>query len=609
MEAFNSNTYTVRQLLKNEIDEKDRGKNYFVPPYQRPYAWEENQVKKLIDDIYEKFLEKDSTGYYPYFIGGIVLSQESILGQERSSKSLEVIDGQQRLTTVILILASIVQLLKFQERKFQEREDASIHLVHDIIELLKTKSLNLETMRVEEKYILERSDNLSSDYKEILDLLMNEKVSSATFLKERLKNNDETHNLINIVITILERIENYDDIELIEFTIQLLNNTWLVVTKTISFDTGIFIFEKLNDSGKQLEPQDLLKNYLFRTSSDKEYRNLSIKWNEFLKAVKEINTTKTKILPRDFLDNYLTIIGNNIIPKDGKKNKLFNEYKLLHDNTFDNSMEILDDLIDIAKEYQSIKRNTTLTSYINAINFKLGYLIILSFYKRYPTEYIKYKNEILSNVIRLGLVYLIIGQSKNLSILVPQICNEIITKGDDIQTTLTKINISINELLVKKKDIFDEVISSTNVYRKKQLTKLILRMIEYHLNKNKVNTANITLIMPQDYSSECNYEDINEDNSMKYANYIGNLLLDTNNYINQEEICFEKRYSHTKSFDTLLINDLNKIIKIKNKELILENRIEPITWGKSDIINRSQSLADSAVFIIIDDNLDQEFFN
>jgi uncharacterized protein with ParB-like and HNH nuclease domain len=609
MEAFDSNTYTVRQLLKNEIDEKDRGKNYFVPPYQRPYAWEENQVKKLIDDIYEKFLEKDSTGYYPYFIGGIVLSQESILGPERSSKSLEVIDGQQRLTTVILILASIVQLLKFQERKFLEREDASEHLIKDIVELLKTKSLNLETMTVEEKYILERSDNLSSDYKEILDLLMNVKVSSSTFLKEKLKNNDETNNLINIVILILEKIENYDDIELIEFTIQLLNNTWLVVTKTISFDTGIFIFEKLNDSGKLLEPQDLLKNYLFRTSTKEEYDELTKRWNSFLQEVKDINTTKSKILPRDFLDNYLTIIGKNIIPKDGKKNKLFNEYKLLHENSFDVSMDLLDDLIDIAKEYQKIKRDNSWALHINAINFKLGYLIVLAFYKKYPNEYLKNKQVILANVVRLGLVYLIVGQSKNLSTIIPQICNEIALKGTDIQSTLSDINKYINDLLNKKRDIFDEVISSTNVYRKKQLTKLIIKILEFHLSEDKVNSGNIVLAMPQDYYPECKYEGINEDNSLKYANYIGNLLLDINIYNNDDSICFNDRYLQHASSDTLLINDLSKIIYIKNETLALEDNLVYTNWGKNNIIERSQAIAKTALFLIIDDNLDREFFN
>jgi len=608
MEAFESKTYNIRRLLKNEVDESDRGKNYFIPPYQRKYAWEEDEVKKLINDIFEQLDKKDESGYSPYFIGGIVLSKQSMIGEDRSAKSLEVIDGQQRLTTIVLILASIVQLLKFQGREFLGKGDAAQHLKTDISELLKIKSLNLNTMTVEEKYILERSDNLADDYRNILHYLIDQRIKSENDLLEIVQNNDDAKRLVKLTVTILNTIEIFDDNELIEFTIQLLNNTWLVVTKTVSIETGFFIFEKLNDSGIALEPQDLLKNYIFRTSNKNEYELLTEKWEEFLKHVKDINTTKAKILPRDFLEQYLTIIGNSLISKDGKKEKIFDKYKQLHEESFDISMELLNDLILVAKEYQIIKRNN-FSKYINTINFKLGFLIVLSFYKRFPDEYNNYQKEILSIVIRLGLTYSIIGQSKSLSTLIPQVCREIIEKNETIEVTINYISGLIRGLLVKKKDIFDEVLSSTNVYRKKPLTKLILNIIEYNLSAQKSDNSKVLQLMPKTFYEECNYIEIDEDNCTKYANFIGNLLLNNNIYEDQNTKCLEDRYIAYKNSDNLIINDINKKIKIENNALVHEDNSEISIWGKPQIMERSQMIAEAAKFLLIEDNFKKDFFD
>lgn len=148
MEDFESKKYNIRLLLKNEKEESDKDKNYFIPPSQRKYDWDEEDVKKLINDIFDEYSSKDENKFNPYFIGGIVLSIESMSSEDISKKSLEVIDGQQRLTTIILLIAYLVQVLKFQDKRFSK--DYSVeHLAEDLNELLYKKVFNYETYKSE----------------------------------------------------------------------------------------------------------------------------------------------------------------------------------------------------------------------------------------------------------------------------------------------------------------------------------------------------------------------------------------------------------------------------------------------------------------------------
>ncbi len=67
---------------------------FFVPPYQRPFAWEKLQVSQLLDDIYNNLIEEE------YFLGTIVLSN-------KKDNKLEIIDGQQRIATIIIFFSAL----------------------------------------------------------------------------------------------------------------------------------------------------------------------------------------------------------------------------------------------------------------------------------------------------------------------------------------------------------------------------------------------------------------------------------------------------------------------------------------------------------------------
>ena len=70
---------------------------YIIPPYQRAYSWEYDECFTLYSDIMEAFQNKDNQE--DYFIGNIVIAKSS-----SDKDKLEVIDGQQRLTTLLLFI-------------------------------------------------------------------------------------------------------------------------------------------------------------------------------------------------------------------------------------------------------------------------------------------------------------------------------------------------------------------------------------------------------------------------------------------------------------------------------------------------------------------------
>jgi len=615
METFESAKYNIRSLLQNIREEKDIGKNYFIPPSQRKYDWNVEEVGKLIDDVFIVYSKKEEKGFDPYFIGGIVLSLESMMGEERSKKSFEVIDGQQRLTTIVLILAYITQSLKLQKEEFEllndEDKDIAYHLLKDLPSLLMKDEFNPNTLKREKQFILERSDNMAKNFEIALSHLIHEKVYEIDTLTECfIVSNDDTRKLIEIINEIKEIIDGYSLEELIGFTIQLLNFTWIVVTKTISIKTGFLIFEKLNTTGRPLESQDLLKSFLFNITDNDEYDMLQVKWEDFLTKIKNINPKKSMIFPSEFLELYLTVSGISIkdtkdYDKKNKREWIFDTYKDLQLNTYEKADELLDNLISLAEEYKKIKNNK-FGEYIDSINFGLGYLIVLSFYKKYPDEYVKYKKEILTLIIRTGISFLIIGASSSISAYLPTICQNIIQNGSSISETLNVLQKFINKIIKAKEEKIESSISSTGIFRKRAQSLFLLELIEYHLNGTKVQASNLIQIMPSKFNEACHFEEIIEDNCAKYANFIGNIVLSQNKIKDTNVHCFNDRYNLI-SKSSYKINKIESRFSIKDSSII-EEKVEFKSWGKPTIINRSEMIAAIVLFLIVDNNIDKDFF-
>ena len=105
--ALSDNKQSVKVLLMSGIQHA-----FLIPEYQRPYAWTEEHAGILFDDLYDFFTEEQDGSY---FLGSIVL-----IKQERIPHA-EVIDGQQRLTTLTILLAAIPSQIQGDLRSKMEQ--------------------------------------------------------------------------------------------------------------------------------------------------------------------------------------------------------------------------------------------------------------------------------------------------------------------------------------------------------------------------------------------------------------------------------------------------------------------------------------------------------
>ncbi|TLP36938.1 DUF262 domain-containing protein [Arcobacter arenosus] len=595
-DLFSANLVTLRTMFTNEYDPKDRAKTFYIPLYQRDYNWPIKNILKLFDDIYT--LIEDNIGYEAYFLGGFVLSRESMEGENRTSMSLEIIDGQQRLMTLSLMISCIVQSLKYEKRKYDGKQDYVDNLVNELTNYLITKRFD-DNFKVSKVLKIERSDKLKNIYENIVINLINERIIYSKY-NEIKKMNDENRVFINNIQKLHRMFKSLSNDELLHFTIQLLDHTQVVITKTDSFETGYLVFEKLNDSGKLLNADDLLKNFLFQVTTQDENDQLKEKWNYFIKTIEEVTP---KISPKLFLEYYLISIGYDY--SSTSTGDIFKAYRKYFEENSNIELETLNKMIESIEIFKQLKESDYCEKTLNQIDFKLGYIPLLSFYNKNKEMFFDNYREILNYIFRFGYVFLLTEKIKPIKKIVTSICKKIHKKEHNFDLVFNEFKEEIDSLILAEKDIFSNQLLNNDRYRKEHFSKILFQMINIHSNYEMFNNDyTIERIMPIDYE-EMNYkfEEIDNDILPKYANLIGNLAMyDFNKSISTKD--FEKRLYEISIIDNVFINNLlnknNKDIDLSNnlyqKELTNYNNS---TWGKEVINKRTEVLTKIATELFI----------
>lgn len=259
---------TATSRPSREIDGKGRsvrellaGRKYSIDYYQREYKWLQKQVAELIDDLAAKFLESHEEGnersavadYGHYFLGSIIVSDKD--GQRF------IIDGQQRLTTLTLLLIYLHHRLADADQKGQ---------IADLIFSQKfgKRSFNLD--------IPERAACMEALYK-----------------GEEFADPDPAESIANILARYAELEDLFPDElagpALPYFVDWLVENVHLVEITAYSDGDAYTIFETMNDRGLSLTPADMLKGYLLANITDTEKRTrASGVWKERVQALAEL---------------------------------------------------------------------------------------------------------------------------------------------------------------------------------------------------------------------------------------------------------------------------------------------------------------------------------
>ena len=235
-----------------------------VPTYQRPYAWEEKNIKDLFDDISSAI----SANEEEYFLGTIVLSEQENLDH------LEIVDGQQRITSLIIFLSAIKDF--FRENNENERANS-----------IEQDFLSNFDMETSEKLPKIKLGNQDEAFFRSFIVDNNQDTQTTKDSHERIK---QTKELSKQQVKKLAELSSDLDILLnwISFIKEKLKVVYIIVSSKANAFT---IFETLNDRGLELAQVDLLKNYLYSKSGDRisEVQNLWIEMTSQIEVAENEN--------------------------------------------------------------------------------------------------------------------------------------------------------------------------------------------------------------------------------------------------------------------------------------------------------------------------------
>ena len=258
MSKLNIDQQTIKELFANKRSD------FLIPDYQRPYAWGEVECQTLWDDIFAfAFPENDYSRFKSdedeYFLGPIVTFKNDY-------NKLEIIDGQQRLTTLMLLLRAFFS-------KFGNMKDTNaISTSEDIAKCIwKTDEFGNPDKN---KLKIDSEVSTDDDKEEFLSILKTGVVDSAQ--KSRYA---KTYRFFQEKIN--EFLSEYPSY-FAYLPTRILNNCILLPIEAESQDTALRIFSTLNDRGKPLSDTDIFKAQFYKFYSDQGRKE------EFIKRWKEL---------------------------------------------------------------------------------------------------------------------------------------------------------------------------------------------------------------------------------------------------------------------------------------------------------------------------------
>ena len=299
--------------------------HYVVPAFQREYVWEDTEIEQLLGDI-EGAFEHDSNK--EYFLGTTVVY--------KSDEKLQLIDGQQRMTTFFLILCAIA-------KKYMSMGTSAMAFE----QLINAPTVDIDGNTIN-SYTLElQYENSTKCLSNIWENQIPDDTSSLPQSSRRL------YDAYNIISKRLNT--DYTDFsEYKRFASYFISKVVFIQIGATNMADALKIFETINQRGVTLNPMDLLKNMLFMQVDESQFDKLNSKWKSM---IDELESMKEK--PLRFLRYYITATYDisdvkqdfqGIINEDDIYNWLSNNNDKCHYK--EAPLKFTDDMIDGLKRFK-----------------------------------------------------------------------------------------------------------------------------------------------------------------------------------------------------------------------------------------------------------------
>ncbi|WRD70804.1 DUF262 and DUF1524 domain-containing protein [Helicobacter pylori] len=539
---------------------KDNQKNQLVIPiYQRVYSWEKKQCKELWDDII-KIGGDDKMD--EHFIGSILYVLDGIT---HSDNALFIIDGQQRLTTITLLLTALRDHLSDEVRR-KEIED------HYLINSYKDGDKKF-------RLILSESD------KDTLLSLID---------KDKRKPSEPSSKIVENFKLFEEWVSNTDKLETIFKGLEKLMIVEISLEK--GKDDPQLIFESMNSKGMELAQTDLIRNYIIMETEIEKQEGF---YNKYWRAMEEDFKQNKKWFDR-FVRHYLTIKTREI-PNINKV------YAALKDYRQKEGIGIEDLLKDLQKYCGYFCQIVFKKETDKDLNKALGFLVDLEMDVIYPLLlelYSDYSDGVLSKADFIPIIALIESYicrravcglgTNSLNKVFPSFTKRI-QKDEYFKSLKAHFGSLTEKQRFPNNDEFKDRFITIDFY-KFQKKEYFFERLENFDRKERVYTHEYTTehIMPQTLTEEWerdlgeNFQEIHD----KYLHTIGNLTLTG----------YNDKYSN-KSFQEK--RDMEK--GFKDSPLRLNQGLRDLkSFGEEEIKKRANDLADLALKIWTYPKLDAE---
>ena len=249
-----SNKITGKEYPLSKIFSSDF--EYHIPGYQRPYAWTEEETGILFDDLYE-FFETESVDNY--FLGSIVLIKDE------TSRNADVIDGQQRLTTLSILFSVMTSCFTNEKLK------------SNCIKYLQEEGNLLEGIAAQPRLFLrDRDQDFFFRYIQNIELDALLELDPATLDTEAQQHIQKNCRILR------ERFHDAfsDEAELAQFSKFLLTRCFLVAVSTPNQESAFRVFSVMNSRGLDLLPTDIIKSMTIGKLPKEEEEIYTAKWEE-----------------------------------------------------------------------------------------------------------------------------------------------------------------------------------------------------------------------------------------------------------------------------------------------------------------------------------------
>ena len=497
-QPFHPQTLSIHKLFA------DSDSLYQIPQYQRPYKWEDEHVEKLWDDIKDAYVNEESN----YFLGSVVTAKA-----DRTDYK-DVVDGQQRLTTLMILFCVIRDLYKNHKKE----DDSIIVMIESAIFAPgNTDRLKLFT-----------HDSSQTDFR---NCVINKGITLSYAKKPtgvQLKKDITKDKFINSAFILREKLNDFMDEfginEFVKFVNFLFKQVQIIRIDCKDVSFAIKLFQVINDRGMDLTHSDLIKSFLLgemnESCTDKDVlhhnqQEFNSNWREI-----EQNSADSNIGMDDLFVMYMYYA----IAKNPSKST-YDEFQ----NQFNKNKEAPLTVVGIIKEFSNNYKNELyLNEYDETINslsyLRWGYwksILLSALYVKYP-----HYDQLVKEIRRYYYVYWIAG--KNVTSIKHQsfAIIKMVKEGKSIE--------EIKDFLrTKEESVVHEAVKnllSDRMAEKSAWCKPLLLIVEYkyrerityiELDKN----LHLEHILPVGYKRHREWSHIDDTVAEKYLQSAGNITL------------------------------------------------------------------------------------